>query len=187
MGKISLVLCTLLPLAWSSAALAAPPNAPEGPAPAGGADRHHGDFAAWHKEMCTEHFARMAEHLGYLQARLELSDQQAPAFDKWRQAVLEQGAKERSSCLEATPKADAKPGLPEREARLEKILSLQLQGLQATRPALEGFYDTLSAEQKSLFDREFLPHGGHHGPMGGHGEPMGGPMDGPMTMEHGQK
>lgn len=198
MAKISFVLCALFPLAWSSVATAAPAGAPDSPAPAGAADRHHGDFAAWHKEMCTDHYARTAGDLGYLQARLDLSDQQTETFNKWRQAVLEQSAKERASCLEAAPKPNAKLTVLDHEAHLEKILNAQLQSVQATLPSLQAFYASLSTEQKSLFDREFHGHGGHHGPhfgpmegpmpgpMGGPQGPMDKPMDGPMTMEHGQ-
>lgn len=177
MTKFSLVLCTLLPLACSAPALAAQ-NAPE--AAPGGAERHHHDAAAWHKEACSEHYARLAGHLGYLQARLSLSDQQTAAFEKWRQAVLEQNAREKTACLEAKPKADGRPTAPEREAHFEKMLTSQLQSLQATRPALEALYGSLSAEQRAVFDRDFLRAPHRHGPHMGPEVPMGGPHDEPM-------
>lgn len=178
MAKMSYVLCTVIPLAWSASALAAPPNAPDTAAPTTTTEpRHHGDFATWHKEMCTEHYARTAGHLGYLQAKLGLSEAQQATFAKWRQAVLEQSAKERATCLEITPKANAKPTILEGEAHLEKMLSMKLQSLQATRPALEAVYESLSPEQKTIFDHELrhlhAAHGGHPGPhfggMEGHG------------------
>jgi hypothetical protein len=171
MSKIRYAFCAILPLAFGSMAWAAQP--PEAQPPATMGEHHHGDFAAWHKDMCSEHYARTASHLAYLQARLGLSDQQLAIFAKWRQAVLDQSAKERAGCLDMTPKDNAKPTFPEREAHLEKILTLKLQSLQATRPALEAFYDSLSAEQKTIFDHVgHHPHGGHPGPhfggMGGH-------------------
>lgn len=184
MAKISYVLCTVIPLAWSTVALAAAPNAPEAAAPAGVAaePHHHGDFAAWHKEMCSEHYARTAAHLAYLQAKLGLSESQQATFAKWRQAVLDQGAKERAACLETAPKANARPTLLEREAHLEKILTAKLQSLQATRPALEAVYDSLSDEQKAAFDRELRHrhgfHAGHRGPHAG--------MEGHMGMGQGK-
>jgi len=176
MAKFSYVLCTVIPLAWSAVALAAPPNAPDADAPnAPSGPHHHGDFGAWHKEMCSEHYARTAGHLAYLQAKLGLSEAQQATFAKWRQAVLEQGAKERASCLEMTPKGNAKPTILEGEAHMEKMLSLKLQSLQATRPALEALYESLSPEQKTTFDHELRHlheahgHPGHHfGGMEGH-------------------
>lgn len=176
MAKITYVLCTIVPLAWGSVALAAPPNGPEPTAPAAAAEpRHHGDFTAWHKEMCTEHYARTAARLAYLQAKLGLSEQQATTFAKWRQAVLDQDAKERATCLDMAPKANAKPTMLEREAQLEKMLTAKLQSLQATRPALEAAYDSLSTEQKAMFDHEI--HHFHPGHPGGHFGGMEGHMD----------
>jgi hypothetical protein len=129
-------------------------------------------MAAWHKEVCTEHYARKASHLAYLQAKLGLTEQQSAAFAKWRQAVMDQGAKEQAACLEMTPKGNVKPTLLEREAHLEKVLTLKLQGLQAVRPALEAVYNSLSAEQKTIFDHAAHQHrhghAGHAGGMMGH-------------------
>jgi hypothetical protein len=173
MTKLTYALCAIIPLAWGAAALAAPPNAPEAAPPATMAERHHGDMGAWHKDMCTEHYARTASHLAYLQAKLGLSEQQAAAFGKWRQAVLDQSTKERAACLEMTPKGNAKPTMLDREAHLEKMLAAKLQSLQATRPALEAVYEGLTAEQKTIFDHAVHHHlhamrGGHRGGMDGH-------------------
>ncbi|HXP97005.1 MAG TPA: Spy/CpxP family protein refolding chaperone [Telmatospirillum sp.] len=181
MAKIRYALCAILPLAWGSLALAAQPTE-TGPAPVR-AEHHHGDIAAWHKEICSEHYARAASHLAYLQAKLGLSEQQSALFAKWRQAVLDHGAKERTACLEMTPKANAKPSFPEREAHLEKILTLKLQSLQATRPALEELYNALSDDQKTIFDH--AAHG-HHGDHGHHAFGMEGHMDGHMGREQGK-
>jgi hypothetical protein len=171
-------------LAWGSIALAAQPNTPETAPPAAAAEHRHGDMAAWHKDMCSEHYARTASHLAYLQAKLGLSEQQAVTFGKWRQAMLDQGAKERASCLEMAPKGSAKPTILDHEARLEKMLATKLQSLQATRPALEAAYDSLSAEQKAIFDQAVHRH--MRGMRGGHPGHMDGHMDGHMGMGQGQ-
>lgn len=180
MAKIRYALCAILPLAWGSIALAAPPTE-AGPAPAR-AEHRHGDIAAWHKEICSEHYARAASHLAYLQAKLGLSEQQSALFAKWRQAVLDQDGKERVACLDMTPKTNVRPSFPEREAHMEKILALKLQSLQATRPALEAVYNALSDEQKTIFDH--AAHG-RHGEHGHHAFGMEGRMEGHMRKEQG--
>ncbi|MDR3441068.1 Spy/CpxP family protein refolding chaperone [Telmatospirillum sp.] len=180
MKKIGVALWAVLPLAWASVALAQP-NAPDGTGMAPVVEHRHGDPVAFHKEMCTEHYAHKAAHLGYLQAMLGLTDQQQAGWNKYRQTVMDQGSKERAACLEMAPKQNAKPTVLERQAHLEKILSLELQGLQAARPALEALYESLTAEQKAIFDRSAFEHGHHPGPMEG---PMGGPMgNGPCSVD----
>jgi hypothetical protein len=177
MKKIGVALWAALPLAWASVALAQP-NAPDGTGMAPSVEQKHGDPAAFHKEMCTEHYAREAAHLGYLQAMLGLTDQQQAGWNKYRQAVLDQGSKERAACREMAPKQNGKPTVLERQAHLEKMLGLELQSLQATRPPLEALYESLTAEQKVVLDRNAFEHGHHGGPMEG---PMGRPMGGPMA------
>src|SRR5215813_6000121 len=42
------------------------------------------DFA---KKMCIEHFARSSGRLAYLEAKLQLTADQQPLWDKWAEAV----------------------------------------------------------------------------------------------------
>src|SRR5208337_4308756 len=43
------------------------------------------DPGAWHQHFCTERYARKAAHLAYLEAKLNLTEQQKPNWGKWRQ------------------------------------------------------------------------------------------------------
>lgn len=134
------------------------------------------DIATWHKSMCGEHFAHETARLAYLQARLELTEQQTPAFRKWAEAESQTADQERDACLVVTPKSDGAPSIIEREAHMTNHLRIRLQGLDAARPALQALYEVLTPEQRAILDR---PHEGHRG---GHREgPMG---EGMMTGDH---
>ncbi len=181
MKKLSYALCAIVPLALGSAVWAAQPNAPETGAPPAAGEHHHGDRAAWHKDMCTDQYARAAAHLAYVQAKLGLSEQQAAAFDKWRQAFLDQSAKQRAACLETAPKGGSRPTLLDHEAHMEKMLAMKLQTLQATRPALQTLYESLTTEQKAIFE-----HAMRHMRHGMRGGPGSAGMEGHMGMGHGE-
>ncbi|HVI51008.1 MAG TPA: Spy/CpxP family protein refolding chaperone [Candidatus Sulfotelmatobacter sp.] len=156
-----------MPLMWASAASAE--TAPPAPDHQMAKQPSEKDLAAWHKTMCSERYAHESGHLAYLQARLELTDKQIPAWVKWAQIQTQSAEKERDACLSMAPKGDAKPSIVEREADMEKHLSLRLQSIQASRPALQNLYDVLTPEQRAVLDQ---PHEGRPGPMGG---PMGAP------------
>lgn len=161
MPRLKFALLTMVPLLCATAAVAQPSPADNNTPPA--MQGHHMDHAARHKEMCTDMYAHRASRLAYVQAKLNLTEQQQAAWNKWRQAVLDEATKAKTACLEITPKADnAPPTILDREAGMEKMLSMKLQALQTTRPALEALYNVLSPDQKTTLDRSFGHHG-HHG------------------------
>ncbi len=155
---------------WSPLAFAQ--DVPQGDAE-GGWHQHWQNRGEWHQKMCTERYAQKAARLAYLDAKLALTDQQRPAWNKWRQIKLDAAEQRRSACLQHQAKEGATPTAPDREARMEKFLSARLAQLQASKPALQALYDTLSPEQKTLFDQATAWHGHrrhHHGYWhGGHG------------------
>jgi len=111
------------------------------------------DQSAWHQHFCTERYARKAAHLAYLEAKLNLTEQQKPNWGKWRQTKIDAAEKRRAACLERDWGRDEHETALDREARIEKWLSTRLQGLQASRPALQALYESLSPEQKAVFDQ----------------------------------
>lgn len=134
-------------------------------------DQHHRpDFAAMHKSMCEDRVAHAAAKLAYVETKLSLTDAQKPLFAKWRQAVLDNEAKQKTACLaEPAPSPDMHPTILDREQREETKLAARLQMLQGTRPALKAFYDSLTDAQKESFNHMHREHGrGHEG--FGHGE-----------------
>jgi len=141
------------------------------------------DPIAAHQTMCDEHHAHAAGKLAYLEARLDLSDAQKPAWQHWKAA--------RQASAEQLWKAchQAKPGftlpLPERQAQHLQMMSLMQQGLQSEQPALTALYATLTEAQKKVLDQQnqlfgegrhhmgqmgegSQGHGRHHGDMMGH-------------------
>jgi hypothetical protein len=121
------------------------------------------DPAAWMKSRCIDHFARSAGRLAYLEARLQLTADQQPLWDKWRQAVAAGAEKERNDCLADVPAAGQRPTALERDSHKEKMMATKVATLQAARPALEALYQSLTPEQKAAFDRPmFGEHMGHH-------------------------
>ncbi len=119
------------------------------------------DPVARMKSMCVEHFARSAGHLAYLEARLQLTADQQPQWDQWRQAVASGAEKERADCLADVPAAGVRPTVLDRESHMEKMMATKVATLQAARPALEALYQSLTPEQRLVFDRPM--HGAHEG------------------------
>ncbi|HIJ63211.1 MAG TPA: hypothetical protein HPQ04_11015, partial [Rhodospirillaceae bacterium] len=72
------------------------------PSPQGGMEKH--DHAAMHQRMCGEIYARQSAKMAYLEAKLELTAQQRPLFDKWRQSELDGATAERTQCQSVTVK-----------------------------------------------------------------------------------
>ena len=133
-----------------------------GPAPQG-IEKH--DPATWMKGMCMEHYARSASRIAYLEARLQLTADQKPLWDKWREQVASGAEKERDDCLAGIPADGQKPTFLDRESRFEKMMTAKLATMQASRPALEALYQSLTAEQRVAFDRPMHRHHGdfrHH-------------------------
>jgi hypothetical protein len=159
MSTRSLAVLAVLPLFWATAALAEAPAADHTAAPSAA------DEARFYKDLCTERFAHSASHLAYLDAKLDLTDKQRPAWNKWSQWNLDAAGKARASCLADAPKSGAAPNALDREANLEKVLAGTLAGLQASRPALQALYEVLTPEQRVIFDSSTgWPHHGesHH-------------------------
>jgi len=139
----------LFPLVWGAAAMA------EAPAPAGdhaAVPLGAADEARFHKDSCTERYAYSASHLTYLEAKLDLTDKQRPAWTKWSQWNLDAAGKARAACLSESPKPGATLTALDREAEMEKSLASTLAGLQASRPALQALYEVLTPEQRVIFD-----------------------------------
>ena len=126
------------------------------------------------KNMCIEHFARSAGRLAYLEAKLQLTTDQQPLWNKWADATSAGNATMRDDCVAAVPAKDTPKTTLDRDSTIEKLLSDKLDALKTARPALEALYQSLTPEQRVAFDRGTqLGHrmGGHkwhhHGQEGG--------------------
>jgi hypothetical protein len=105
--------------------------------------------------LCEDRADRLAGQLAYLEARLDLTASQRPAFDRWRDTRLAAAQRQARACAERPvpgrgPNA-TRPNPVEQMARQEEILRQRLADLQVQRPALEALYNSLSAEQREKF------------------------------------
>jgi hypothetical protein len=151
-------------IATGAAAFAADADGPQ-------AHRHMaGNFnpAAWHKQMCTDRYARNVGRVAYIETKLSLTDTQRPLFDGWKQTVLGSAKSRESECLARQPYMGERHGhsVIERQARMQQRLQHRLADLTAEQPSLKTLYDSLSPEQKQVFDRQGPMGQGGHGPHG---------------------
>ena len=142
----------------------APPGPP--PPPAAGNDRMRGpgpgprNFSP--KAMCQESVARRIGMRAYLKAKLDLKAEQMAAWTTYEKAADEVSAKSKARCAAMPEKVETAPGFNERMTMREDMMKARLESLQATKPALQALYATLTPEQKVVFDRPMGGPGGHH-------------------------
>jgi hypothetical protein len=152
---------------------------------------------AFRAEFCQEAYARAAGRFAYLEARLNLTAAQAPAFARWRDLRLAAARRRTADCA-SRPAAQgpvaqgrrvrgAAASPVERLSREETRLQHRLADIQAERPALEALYNSLNAGQRRTLAQErgarFAGRGGM-GPRlafgGGNRMFRRGPMRGPQ-------
>ena len=114
------------------------------------------DPATFAKDRCVERFARSAGRLAYLEAKLDLTPEEKPLWDKWAQAMTSGSAAERQACLASVPATGTPVTVLDRDARIESLLSARLDTLKTARPALEALYHALTPDQRLAFDHRAM-------------------------------
>jgi len=121
-------------------------------------------------QLCKDMTARVAGRLAYLETRLELTQAQRGAFNKWRDVRLAAASQRAQTCA-TTPARQGRgagnaqaqrPSPVERMARQEQMLRQRLATITAERPALEALYNSLTPEQR----QKFTPANGPRNGMG---------------------
>lgn len=129
-----------------------------------GSEMHGGPMMhreMWHRAMmrrdpqerCIDRLAWRAARLAYVEAKLDLTDQQRPLWDKLHSIAQGAQQKERQLCQSLKP--DEELTALERMDRAQRFLSAKLDALQAAKPAVQSLYQSLSPEQKEIFDHPF--------------------------------
>lgn len=99
----------------------------------------------------TEGADRLEKTLEIMAIRLEVTDEQRPAFDDLKTAALTAQSDFAEAC---TPMKDAKPeGAVEKLAHRTSMMELQLESMNTVLPAFETFYEGLSDEQKAQINK----------------------------------
>jgi len=105
------------------------------------------------RERCIDRLAWRAARRAYVETKLNLTAQQQPLWDKVQSAAQSEEQRERQLC--ASLKSGAEPTMLDRMDRMEQILSVRLQALQAAKPAVQALYQALTPEQQAIFNRPF--------------------------------
>ena len=170
MSRLKIALAAAAIAACTTAALAQTSGS-GGPAPSPSAYGHQDPIARM-KSMCAEHFARSAGRMAYLEAKLQLTPDQQPLWDKWQQTLSTGAENQRNDCLADVPASGAMPTALDRDARIEKMMAAKVETLQSARPALEALYAALTPEQRASFDRPWGGHMGWHRHQAPEGQPL---------------
>ena len=146
-------------------AQATPPAAP--PPAAGGQERR--ERAAFNpKAFCLDRVAHRAGARAYLKVRLELKPEQMTAWNAFSKAADDADAKETTRCNALPTDMKERPNFVDRLSREEDFMKARIERIEAVKPTLLAFYNTLSPEQKVVLDRP-------RGMMGREGHHHGGP------------
>jgi LTXXQ motif family protein len=105
------------------------------------------------QERCVDRLARRAARNAYIEAKLDLTAEQRPLWDKVQSIAQSEQQKERQLCGEL--KAGASSTVLDRMDRAQQFLSARLDALQTAKPAVQALYQSLTPEQKAIFDHPF--------------------------------
>jgi hypothetical protein len=111
------------------------------------------------QQRCEERLARRAGMIAYTVAKLNLTPEQRPLWDKLQGLMQAAGDRQRQLCASLKPAGErGRETVLDRVTRREQFLSARLQALQQTRPALEQLYQALTPEQKAIIDHPMMHH-----------------------------
>ena len=144
-------------------AQATPPAPPPGP----GADRRERAAAFNPKAVCLDQIARRAGNRTYLKVRLDLKAEQTAAWTAFAKASDDADVKDTARCNALPTEMKERPNYVDRLTLEENMMKARVERIEAVKPTLLAFYNTLSPEQKAVLDKP-RPMGGmaghHHGP-----------------------
>jgi hypothetical protein len=106
---------------------------------------------------CREGFAHASGYLAYLQARLQLTGDEQPLWDKWQQKLQAAAMAEQANCLADRGRLGSKPNALQREDSFVRAAGARLDALKTARPELEALYGTLTPAQQEVLDRLWPP------------------------------
>ena len=105
------------------------------------------------QERCTDRLAWRAARRAYVEAKLNLTAQQQPLWDKVQSTAQTEEQKERQLCAGLKPGAEST--MLERIDRMQQFLSARLEALQTAKPAVQALYQALTPEQQAILNRPF--------------------------------
>jgi hypothetical protein len=106
------------------------------------------------QERCVERLAWRAARRAYVEAKLDLTPEQRPLWDRVQSTAQAEEQKERQLCASLKTGTDDQT-LLDRMDRLQQFLSVRLDGLQSAKPSLQALYQSLTPEQRATLDHPF--------------------------------
>jgi hypothetical protein len=151
------LLSTATAAAFVVLAAVSPPGSAEAPCAAAGGAGLDSATAGMPPDPCREGFAHASGYLAYLQARLGLTGDEQPLWDKWQQKLQAAAMAEQTNCLADRSQLGSKPNALQREDAFVRSASARLDAVKAARPELEALYGALTPAQQEIFDRLWPP------------------------------
>jgi hypothetical protein len=105
------------------------------------------------QERCLDRLAWRAAMRAYVGAKLGLTPEQQPLWDKVQSIGQTEEQKERQLCSNLRPREEET--MLDRLDRMQAFLSTRLEALQAAKPAVQTLYQALTPEQRAIFDHPF--------------------------------
>jgi hypothetical protein len=105
------------------------------------------------QEQCVDRVAKRAARRAYVEAKLDLTAEQRPLWDKVQSIAESEQQKERQLCDLLKPGAEST--VLDRMDRAQQFLSARLDALQSAKPAVQALYQSLTPDQKAIFDHPF--------------------------------
>lgn len=136
--------------------------------PGAGTDRRERMAAFNPKAFCLDRVARQAGNRTYLKVRLELKPEQMTAWNAFEKAADDASVKELARCNALPSERKDRPNYVDRLTLEEDAMKARVARIEAVKPTLLAFYNTLSPEQKAVLDGPTAMGGmmmrRHHGP-----------------------
>jgi hypothetical protein len=120
-----------------------------------GHGHHLGRHGRGHRlaRLCSERREeRLADLVGFVESFVDFTPEQGAAWSGLT-AALDSGSERIGAACGELETAGRPEIAPDTVARLEILLEAALEAVREVRPAFEGFYATLDAEQKAAIDR----------------------------------
>lgn len=144
----------------------ATPPAPPPPATPGAGPESRADRPAFNPQgFCLDRVAHRAANRAFLKVRLELKPEQMTAWNAFAKAADDADAKDIARCNGLPTEMKERPTFMQRFDVQEQIMKAQLDRIEAVKPTLQAFYDTLSPDQKAVLDKpRWMGRRMHHRP-----------------------
>jgi hypothetical protein len=105
------------------------------------------------QQRCVDRLAWRAAREAYVETKLDLTAEQRPLWDKLQSIAQGEQQKERQLCQSLKPGEEST--VLDRMDRAQQFLSARLDALQSAKPAVQALYQSLTSDQKEIFDHPF--------------------------------